>query len=489
MGKPGGFKEYRRKTHNYEPVEKRITNYLEFMVSMSKEELETQCARCMDCGTPFCHPNCPLHNIPPDFNDHVYHGRWKEALKSLLGTNNFPEFTGRVCPALCESGCVLGIIDDPVSIKNIELSIIEQAYKEGWIKPAPPATRTGKKVAVVGSGPSGLAAADQLNKVGHTVTVYERAGRIGGLLRYGIPDFKLDKGVLQRRIDLMTEEGVTFVTNANVGVNVSVSSLREENDAIVLAGGSTVPRDLPIPGRDARGIHFAMDFLVQNNKRVAGERIPENEEILATGKHVLVIGGGDTGSDCVGTAIRHRAASVTQIELLPKPPATRTEKTAWPTFAGPMIFSTSTSQEEGCRREWSVLSKEFLSDDRGHVKGDRYVFIKWISDNRFEEIPGSEGVFKTDLVLLAMGFLYPNSKGMLEDLGIEKDNRGNVKTDNSFRTSVDGVFSSGDMRRGQSLVVWAISEGRECAREVDKYLMGGVTRLESKKLWFCQLTG
>ncbi|MBI5178125.1 MAG: glutamate synthase subunit beta [Nitrospinae bacterium] len=480
MGKKDGFREFKRKGHSYEPVEKRIKDYKEFIVPLSKEELGEQGARCMDCGTPFCHPNCPLHNIMPEFNDQVYRGKWKEALQTLLSTNNFPEFTGRVCPALCESGCVLGIIDKPVTIKNLELAIIENAYKEGTMTANRQIKRTGKKVAVVGSGPSGLALADQLNKAGHLVTVYERADRIGGLLRYGIPDFKLGKDILDRRIKLMEAEGITFVTKANIGVDVPAAKLKMEFDVVAMACGATVPRDLPIPGRDAKGVYLAMQFLAQNNKRVAGDAIPKDQEIHAKGKHVLVIGGGDTGSDCVGTSIRHGAASVTQIELLPKPPANRTEDTAWPVFPGPRMLSTSTSQEEGCVREWSVLSKEFLKDAAGNVTGVKHVKINWLSPTKFEELPGTEGVYKADLVFLAMGFLYTEPKGLLEELGVQKDERGNVKTDGKFQTNVPGVFSAGDMRRGQSLVVWAISEGRECAYEIDKFLMGGVSRLESK---------
>jgi len=490
MGKPTGFREYKRKTHSYKPVEERVKGFFEFMVPLSKAELETQAARCMDCGTPFCHPNCPLHNIVPDFNDHVYRGKWEEALTSLMSTNSFPEFTGRICPALCESGCVLGLIREPVSIKNIELAIIEHAYKEGMVTPSPPRYRTGKKVAVVGSGPSGLAAADQINKAGHSVTVYERSDRIGGLLRYGIPDFKLEKKIIDRRLDLMVKEGIEFVTKADVGVNVSVEELQSGYDAIVLAGGSTIPRDLPIPGRGLDGVHFAMDFLAQNNKRVAGDHIAQDEEILATGKNVLVIGGGDTGSDCVGTSIRHGAASVTQIELLPKPPDSRTQDTPWPIHPGPRIFSASTSHEEGCVREWSVNTKEFIGNGAGKLSAARYVKVSWTDRSKFqfEEIPGSEGVYKTELVLLAMGFVHPDPEGMLEQLGVEKDNRGNVKTNEAYQTSVEGVFSAGDMRRGQSLVVWAISEGRECAREVDKYLRGGTSRLRSKKLPYSRLS-
>ncbi len=481
MGKPGGFREYNRKTHSYKPVEERIKGFFEFMVPLTKAEIETQAARCMDCGTPFCHPNCPVHNIVPDFNDLIYRGRWKEALDALLSANSFPEFTGKVCPALCESGCVLGLVKEPVSIKNIELAIIEHGFTEGWMEPKPPASRTEFKVAVIGSGPSGLSAADQLNKAGHNVTVYEKSNKPGGLLRYGIPNFKLDKKIIERRVTLMENEGVRFLTGINAGINISANDLRSEYDAIVLAGGSTIPRDLPIKGRDAKGVHFAMSFLSQSNQRVTGEPIIGPEDLLATGKNVLVIGGGDTGSDCVGVSIRQKAASVTQIELLPTPPEERTEETAWPVHPGPRRFSTSTSQEEGCKREWSVLSKEFITNDEGELTGVRHVKIKWLNARQFEEIPGSEGVYDVDIAFLAMGFLHPDPAGLLEGLDIDKDDRGNVNTDYAYRTNIEGVFSAGDMHRGQSLVVWAISEGRECAREVDKYLSKGISRLESKK--------
>jgi glutamate synthase (NADPH/NADH) small chain len=488
MGKITGFMEFKRETHRYAPVKERIKHYREFLVPLTKEELETQGARCMDCGTPFCHFNCPLHNIIPDFNDHVYHGNWEAALETLLDTNNFPEFTGRVCPAPCESGCVLGIIKPQVAIKSVEYSIIEHAYANGIMKPTPPLNRTGKKVAVIGSGPAGLSAADQLNKAGHTVTVYERADRIGGLLRYGIPDFKLGKDIIQRRVSQMEAEGVTFVVNANVGVNLPAKTVRDANDAVALACGSTIPRDLPMPGRDATGVHFAMNFLTQNNKRVAGDVIAKKDEILATGKHVVVIGGGDTGSDCVGTSIRQGAASVTQIELLPKPPAHRTQETAWPAHPGPKMFSTSSSQEEGCEREWSILTKEFVKDAQGRVTQIRCVRLEWedVAKFKYREIPGSEFELKADLVFLAMGFLYTDPKGLLQELEVEKDARGNVSAGPDYQTNVPGVFACGDMRRGQSLVVWAISEGREMAREVDKYLMG-VSRLASKNRAFCQI--
>ncbi len=479
MGKITGFKEFERKIPKYLAPEERIKNYQEFVVPMTKEEMEQQGARCMDCGVPFCHTGCPLGNIIPDFNDQVYNAKWEAALQTLLSTNNFPEFTGRICPAPCESACVLGINKPPVTIKNIEVSIIDYAYAQGWIQPSPPPIRTGKSVAVVGSGPAGLAAADQLNKAGHSVTVYERADRIGGLLRYGIPDFKLGKDHIQRRVELMENEGVKFITKANVGVNVPVSDLKQKFDAIVLAGGSTIPRDLPITGRDVKGVQFAMTFLTQNNKRVAGDVIPEGEVLMATEKHVVVIGGGDTGSDCVGTSIRHGAASVTQIELLPKPPGARTAETPWPTHPGPRMLSTSSSQAEGCTRDWSVQSKEFVKDDKGNLKGINCVRLDW-SSGKPQEVSGSEFFMQADLVLLAMGFLFPDTKNFVDQLGVEKDERGNIKADAKYRTNVEGVYAAGDMRRGQSLVVWAISEGRECARQVDEYLQGHVSMLQSK---------
>jgi glutamate synthase (NADPH/NADH) small chain len=439
--------------------------------------VEVQGARCMNCGVPFCHSGCPLGNVIPDFNDHTYHGKWERALKALYSTNNFPEFTGRVCPAPCESACVLGINKPPVTIKNIEVSIIERAFQEGWAEPRLPRRRTGRTVAVVGSGPAGLAAADQLNRAGHAVTVFERADRIGGLLRYGIPDFKLSKHVLDRRIELMMTEGVAFRTGAHVGVDYPAAELLAQFEAIVLAGGSTSPRDLPIPGRDARGVEFALDFLTQSNRRVAGDEIPEGTDILATNKDVVVIGGGDTGSDCVGTSIRQRARSVTQIEILPKPPEGRTVQTPWPVHPGPRMLSTSTSQAEGCERDWAVMSKEFLKDESGALRGIRAVRADW-SAGRPQEVSGSEYEIPAQLVLLAMGFLHPEH-AVLDDLGVDKDDRGNCAS-SGHRTSREGVFVAGDMRRGQSLVVWAISEGRECAREVDEYLTGRPSLLGAK---------
>ncbi|MES0490067.1 MAG: glutamate synthase subunit beta [Leptospirales bacterium] len=480
MGKQGKFMNTDRVTPSYKAVEERIKGFNEFLIPLKKEEVQEQGARCMDCGTPFCHPSCPLHNLIPEFNDNVCNNKWEEAYNNLIWTNSFPEFTGRICPAPCESGCVLGLIKDPVTIKNVEYSIIERAFSSGLVKPQPPKERSGKKVAVVGSGPAGLAAADQLNKAGHEVTLYERADRIGGLLQYGIPNFKLEKNIIDRRVDVMKAEGITFTTNANIGVDIAIEKLQKENDAVVLTCGSTIPRDLPIPGRDANGVHFAMEFLTQSTKRVHGDDIPKDEIIFAKDKHVLVIGGGDTGSDCVGTSIRQGAASVTQIELMPKPAEGRTDQTPWPTHPGPRMFSTSSSQQEGCEREWSILSKEFVKDDSGKLIGVKAVSIEWKPDNSFTEIEGTEKTYQVDLAFLAMGFLHPDHGGPVAELSLDTDKRGNVATDQQYRTSVDGVFAAGDMRRGQSLVVWAISEGRECARAVDSYLIGGVSRLATK---------
>lgn len=479
MGKITGFMEYERKNFVLQPVEERIRHYNEFISPLSDEEMKEQAARCMDCGVPFCHSNygCPIANIIPQFNDLVYKNDWYHAFRTLMSTNNFPEFTGRICPAPCESACVLGINDIPVNIKGIEYAIIDRAYKEGWITPQIPKHRTSKSVGIVGSGPAGLAAAHQLNKAGHTVTVYERDSRIGGLLRYGIPNFKLDKKeVVQRRVDLMKEEGIEFVTDAHVGVNVSAKSLQDKHDALILCGGASQPRDLPIENRDANGIYFAMQFLSQSNSRVEGESIPKEKEILATGKHVVVIGGGDTGSDCVGTSVRQGAASITQIELMPKAPLERDATMPWPMYA--RVFKLSTSQAEGCEMDFNVLSKSFIKDENGNVAGINCVKIKW-EGRGFTEIEGSEFVLKADLVLLAMGFLGPEQGGVIEELSLETDERSNVKS-RGFATSVEGVFSAGDMRRGQSLVVWAIYEGRECAREVDTFLTGKPSSLNAK---------
>ncbi len=458
----------------------RINDYKELYLDFDDEKTNHQAARCMDCGVPFCHTGCPLGNIIPEFNDAVYHEDWELAIEILQSTNNFPEFTGRICPAPCESSCVLGINKPPVAIEHIEKTIAEKAYEKGLIKPQKPEFRTGKKVAVVGSGPAGLAAASQLNKAGHTVIVFERSDRIGGLLRYGIPDFKMEKHIIDRRLEIMEAEGITFKTGVNVGKDLPFYTLINEVDAVVLCGGSTIPRDLNIPGRDLKGIHYAMDFLSQQNKRVAGDTIPEDISISATDKHVIVIGGGDTGSDCVGTSNRHKAKSVTQIELLAKPPETRSEKDPWPEY--PMILRTSTSHEEGVDRKWSILTKGFVSDGNGNVKALRIVDIKWdigySGKPEFVEIEGTERELPCDLALLAIGFIHGETDSIRSKVEIDLDARGNIKTEN-YQTNIENVFAAGDMRRGQSLVVWAISEGREAARAVDEYLMGE-SALEAK---------
>jgi len=484
MGKVTGFREFKRKHFTLAPVEERIKHYNEFITPLSKEEMQEQGARCMDCGVPFCHSNygCPLGNLIPQFNDQVYRDRWENAFRSLMSTNNFPEFTGRVCPSPCESACVLGLNETAVGIKSIEYSIIEKAYQKGWMKPQIPKKRSGKHVAVIGSGPAGLATANQLNKAGHTVTVYEKASRIGGLIRYGIPNFKLDKvKVVQRRIDLMSKEGVTFITDANIGVEIPIESIRNKHDALIITIGAGKPRDLPIENRDAKHIHFAMEFLAQANGRVEGEHF-END-ILATGKDVVVIGGGDTGSDCVGNSIRQGANSVTQIELMPKAPESRTDDMPWPTY--PRIFKLSTSQEEGCTLDFNVLSKSFTKDSEGNVTGINCVKIEW-GERGFTEIKGSEFTLKADLVLLAMGFLGPEQNDIIEALNLETDERSNIQTTH-YQTSCKGIFSAGDCRRGQSLVVWAIYEGRECARVVDEYLTNQTTMLNAKEKSLCQL--
>ena len=480
MGKPTGFLEQQRELPHKRDPKKRINDYNEVDPVIDEGITVKQASRCMDCGIPFCHNGCPLGNIIPEFNDAVYQENWKLAYEILISTNNFPEFTGRICPAPCEASCVLGINKPPVAIEYIEKSIIERAFQDGYAKPRIPVTSTNKKIAIVGSGPSGLAAAAQLNYAGHQVTVFERADEIGGLLRYGIPDFKLDKQIVDRRVQLMTEEGVKFQTNANVGVNISVTQIKEEFDAILLCGGSTIPRDLPIPGRELKGVHYAMDFLTQQNCRVAGKKV-NTEEIWATGKNVVVIGGGDTGSDCVGTSNRHGAKSVTQIEILSKPPKDRTASMPWPSW--PMILRTSTSHEEGCERNWSIVTKEFIGDDQGNLKALKIAEVEMKNEPGkppvFVEIAGSEKEIPCELALLAMGFLHPQHNGLVEQLSVDRDERGNVKATN-YKTSVEDVFAAGDMRRGQSLVVWAISEGREAARAVDQYLVGQTT-LEAKE--------
>jgi glutamate synthase (NADPH/NADH) small chain len=482
MGKPTGFLEFTRELPGKRKTEERIKDYKEFVDRLPDETLNQQSARCMNCGVPFCHNGCPLGNIIPEFNDAVYRQNWEEAYELLSATNNFPEFTGRICPAPCESACVLGINQPPVTIEEIEKHIIEIAFDKGFVQPRIPNLRSGKKIAVVGSGPAGLAAAAQLNYAGHQVTVFERDAFPGGLLRYGIPDFKLEKWVVERRVQLMEKEGVVFKCNANVGVNVSINDLLREFQAIVLAGGSTVPRNLDIPGRKLSGVHFAMDFLKQQNQRVSNEPVTTTD-IFATAKNVVVIGGGDTGSDCVGTSNRQGAFSVTQLELLPKPPEQRTAQMPWPTY--PMTLKTTSSHEEGANRQWAVATKAFLGDEQGYLKALQLVDLQWkaSTDNKpagFEEITGSEREIPCELALLAMGFVHPQHEGLIEELGVELDERGNVRADEKkFQTNIPKIFTAGDMRRGQSLVVWAISEGRECARKVDQYLMGSSV-LESK---------
>lgn len=481
MGKPTGFLEVNREIPQKRDAKLRVKDYYEVEGEVNEPLTNKQASRCMDCGTPFCHHGCPLGNNIPEFNDAVYQGNWKLAYDILISTNNFPEFTGRICPAPCEASCVLGINKPAVTIEYIEKSIIEKAFADGFVTPRIPSVRTGKKVAIVGSGPAGLAAAAQLNYAGHSVTVFERADAIGGLLRYGIPDFKLDKRVLDRRLEVMKAEGVKFQVNTNVGVNYKMKKLKDEFDAILLTGGSTIPRDLPIGGRNLKGVHFAMDFLTQQNQRVSDKKI-SGTDLWATDKHVIVIGGGDTGSDCVGTSNRHGAKSITQIEIMPKPPKDRTEQMPWPNW--PMILRTSSSHEEGCDRHWSIVTKEFVDDGKGNVKALKIVEVEWKAVNgkmQFFEIPGSERDLPCDLALLAMGFVHPQHEGILKQLSVDFDDRGNVKA-NNYQTSVEGVFAAGDMRRGQSLVVWAISEGREAARSVDKYLSDGITSLEAKEV-------
>lgn len=472
MGKATGFIETKRTLPRRRAVDDRLKDFNEIYQPFELELLQKQAARCMDCGVPFCQSGCPLGNIIPDWNDLVYRDKWEDAYRRLSQTNNFPEFTGRICPAPCESACVLGIIDDPVTIEEIEKTIVETAFERGWITPTPPQTRTGKSVAVVGSGPAGLAAADQLNRAGHSVTVFERHDRIGGLLRYGIPDFKLEKWVIDRRLDIMEKEDVVFQTNTHVGVTYPVERLHEF-DAVVLCGGATLPRDLPVPGRDLRGVHFAWDYLHQQNKRVAGDDVKANgtSPILAGGKDVIVIGGGDTGSDCVGTANRQGAARVTQFELLPVPPEERPHDQPWPFY--PMILRTSSSHEEGVERHWSIMTKSF-EGSAGEV--DTLVTVNVVrgDDGRFVEVPDSEQRWRADLVLLAIGYAGPEKESVVDRLDVALDDRGNVASDDRFMTNVPAVFAAGDMRRGQSLVVWAISEGREAARCVDTWLMDRV---------------
>lgn len=478
MGKPTGFMEYQRRDRCYAPVADRLGHYDEFIVPLSDEELRTQGARCMDCGIPYCHSGCPVNNIIPDWNDLVYRGDWRQALDVLHSTNNFPEFTGRICPAPCEAACTLNINDTPVTIKTIECAIVDNGWKQGWIQPQPPPHRSGRRVAVVGSGPAGLACAQQLARAGHEVSLFEKQDRLGGLLRYGIPDFKLSKTLIDRRLAQMRAEGVEFHVNTHIGVDLPAKKLIDEFDALVLAGGSEQPRDLQVPGRELDGIYFAMDFLRANNKRVQGVPGAEAQWISAEGKRVIVIGGGDTGSDCIGTSNRHGAASVTQLEILPKPPDKENKALTWPYW--PNKMRTSSSQEEGCERLWSVATKAFIGDASGRLKAVLGIKVQWDKDEsgrwKMTEIPRSEFELSADLVTLAMGFVHPVHDGLLCELGVALDPAGNVlgRTEgrDAYRTSIPGVFSAGDMRRGQSLVVWAIREGRQCARAVDEYLMG-----------------
>lgn len=480
MGDVKGFMKYSRKDFKKEPATDRVRHWKEFYLKMPEDDLKTQGARCMDCGVPFCQDGCPIGNIIPDWNDLVYRDRWQEAIERLHKTNNFPEFTGRVCPAPCENSCVLAINEPAVTIKNIEVSIVEKAYDEGWIKPQPPKKRTGKKVAVVGSGPAGLACADQLNKAGHTVTVFEKNEVFGGLLTLGIPDFKMEKWVVERRLKRMADEGVKFKAKTCVGKDLPAKKLVDDFDAVVLCGGAEQPRDLPVPGRELTGVHFAMDFLAQQNRRNAGQTIPETEEITAKGKHVVVLGGGDTGSDCIGTSNRQGALSVTNFELLPRPPKERPEDNPWPNWA--FIDRTSTSHEEGVERTFAVMTKS-LSGEKGAVKKLHAVKLEFgekdpqTGRRPMSEVPGSEFTIEADLVLLAMGFLGPVKNGLIDELKVDLDERGNVKTDGRRMTSVPGVFAAGDMRRGQSLVVWAINEGRTAAEHVHAYLADKAVRV------------
>jgi glutamate synthase (NADPH/NADH) small chain len=466
MGKASGFMEYGRETAQRRPVVERVNDWFEIYQDFPEEKLRTQGARCMDCGVPFCHTGCPVNNLIPDWNDLVYRGRWKEALRQLHSTNNFPEFTGRICPAPCEAACVLGINEPAVTIKQIEKSIVERGWDEGFIRPEPPKFRSGKKVAVVGSGPAGLAAAQQLNRAGHWVTVYEKADRIGGLLRYGIPEFKMEKRILDRRLEQMEAEGVKFVTNAHVGHSVPVDDLQREFDAILLAGGAEGPRDLNVPGRELKGIRFAMEFLPQANKRCQGDTLDAATEIFATGKRVIIIGGGDTGADCLGTVHRQKPMSVHQFEIMPMPPAERAPQTPWPLW--PMQLRVEGAHEEGGIREWSVATTKFTGDSDGNVK--QLHGIKVGPPPKFEPMAETEFVMDVDLVLLAMGFTGPVRNGMIEQLDVKLGARGNVETGGDYQSSVPGVFAAGDMRRGQSLVVWAIAEGRNAAASIDKYL-------------------
>jgi glutamate synthase (NADPH/NADH) small chain len=466
MGKVTGFLEIDRQDRKYKPAADRIRHYDEFVIPLSEEATRNQAARCMNCGIPFCHNGCPVNNQIPDWNDLVYSGDWRRALANLHSTNNFPEFTGRVCPAPCEAACTLNLIDQPVTIKTIECAIVDRGFEAGWILPEPPKKRTGKRVAIVGSGPAGLAAAQQLARAGHDVHVYEKHAKAGGLLRYGIPDFKMEKHLIDRRVAQLEAEGVAFHYNVNVGVDIEPARLIDGYDAVLLCGGAEQPRDLPIPGRELSGIHFAMEFLPQQNRRVSGEPLGTNEPILASGKHVVVIGGGDTGSDCIGTSVRQGALSVTQLEIMPRPPEKENKLLTWPDW--PLKLRTSSSHDEGSTRDFAVMTREFIGQD-GAVEALRCERV----DGKMQPVPGSGFTLKADLVLLAMGFVSPVREGLLEKLGVELDKRGNVAADtHAYRSTRDRVFACGDMRRGQSLVVWAIREGRQCAAAVDEFLMG-----------------
>lgn len=469
MGKITGFLEFERHDRKYEPVAERVTNYREFVVPLGEEKTREQAARCMDCGIPYCHTGCPVNNQIPDWNDLVYRGNWEEASRNLHSTNNFPEFTGRVCPAPCEASCTLNLTESPVTIKTIECAIVDRAFENGWVHPEPASVKTGKKVAVIGSGPAGLAAAQQLARAGHDVHVFEKFAKAGGLLRYGIPDFKMEKGIVDRRVAQMEAEGVTFHYGAHVGGNVKAEDLVSQYDAIALTGGAEKPRDLPIPGRDLDGVHFAMDFLPQQNRRVSGEAPLKVRDILATGKHVVVIGGGDTGSDCIGTSVRQGATEVIQLEIMPEPPVSENKLMTWPNW--PLKLRTSSSHQEGAKREFAVMTTKF-NGEGGKVKSITCVRV----DDKMKPVPGTEFEIKADLVLLAMGFVSPVHEGLLTSLGVELDPRGNVKANVlDYQSTQPKVFAAGDMRRGQSLVVWAIREGRQCARAIDQFLMGTTT--------------
>jgi glutamate synthase (NADPH) small chain len=469
MGKITGFLEFERNDRDYRPVDERVRHYREFVISLPENDTREQAARCMNCGIPYCHTGCPVNNQIPDWNDLVYAGDWQEASRNLHSTNNFPEFTGRVCPAPCEASCTLNLDDNPVTIKTIECAIVDKAFEHGWVKPEPPTAKTGKKIAIVGSGSAGLACAQQLARTGHDVHVFEKLAKAGGLLRYGIPDFKMEKHHIDRRVTQMEGEGVTFHYDAHIGVDVPVKDLLDGYDAVVLAGGAEKGRDLPIPGRDLKGIHFAMDFLPQQNRRISQEPQGDVEPILAGGKHVVVIGGGDTGSDCIGTSIRQGALSVINFEIMARPPEMENKLLTWPDW--PLKLRTSSSHEEGAVREFSVLTQKFSGED-GQVKILHCVHV----DEKMKPVPGSEFEIKADLVLLAMGFVHPVHEGMIKSLGVALDARGNVRADtNAYKSSLEKVFAAGDMRRGQSLVVWAIREGRQAAHAVDKYLMGSTT--------------